>query len=76
MAIKFTCKQCGKEIQFPETPDFETNRNDQIAHMIYSDWATVGLCVDCKKRLNWIIIEYLNTYINEYMYCNINTFIK
>lgn len=53
MGIKYKCKNCGKLVTFPETPNFNINRHEQLAHMIYSEWARSGLCFNCKRE-KWI----------------------
>ncbi len=45
--IGFDCKECGEHVQFPATPNYDSKRGDQIAHMIYSHWANKGVCGNC-----------------------------
>jgi len=49
MGIKFKCKECGKEVKFPDTPNFDTDRHEQLAHAIYTHWANRGLCGRCME---------------------------
>ena len=34
--IRYKCPSCSKEIKFPSCPNFDTERTEQVAHMIYT----------------------------------------
>jgi hypothetical protein len=48
MGIEFKCKKCSCKVKFPDTPNYETDRYERIAHAIYSAWANCGVCGNCK----------------------------
>jgi len=49
MAIKYNCPKCGKTIHFPDTPNFEKDKYEQLAHSLYTAAANNGKpCADCE----------------------------
>ncbi len=49
MGIKFKCNDCGKTVEFPDTPNADTDPYQKIAFGIYSTLANIGLCQECEK---------------------------
>lgn len=49
--IKFKCLKCKNIVQFPPTPNIETDRFERLVFGIYTITANDGLCYECRKDL-------------------------
>ena len=52
MGIKYKCSGCGVVIKFPDTPNFENDRWERLAHTLYS--AAVNnkkMCWTCELKI-------------------------
>jgi len=51
MGIKWKCKGCGKWFEFPDTPNYETSRIEQLVHFIYTCFVNDGrMCSSCEAE--------------------------
>ena len=49
--IRYNCPKCNKIIKFPSCPNYETSREEQVAHMIYSECANMKRpCWNCELK--------------------------
>lgn len=51
MGIKYKCPKCDKEIELPDTPNFETSKWEQLVHNIYTSVANNKRpCFECERK--------------------------
>ena len=50
MGIKTECTECGKEIEFPNCPNAETDIGEKLAFSLYTMFANdpARKCMDCR----------------------------
>jgi hypothetical protein len=60
--IRYKCPICNREIKFPSCPNFNTDRCEQIAHMIYTACRNANNgkgrpCWECESKIRQKEIE-------------------
>ena len=52
MGIKFNCCECGRSVEFPDTPNFDIDKHEQQAHILYTEYVNNdGRCCYCSFGL-------------------------
>jgi len=52
MGIKVKCSKCGKDIEFPNCPNADTDKGEGVAFLLYSAFANdpIRKCAECKAK--------------------------